>query len=271
MHSIAVLGAGTLGSALIAGVLKAGLADGPRLLATVRSPGRAAAVSSRFGIHCTAGANCEAVRDVDLIALSVKPADVADVLEEIRGALRPEQILISLAASVPIRFIEERIGRRTAVFRAVTNTPLMVAAGATALAANSEASVAQCETVTAMFRALGAVTFVDEEQMHAANAIAGCGPAYIYMVIEAMIEGGVKMGLARDASALLAAQTVLGAALLARESGLDPAALCAEVIKPGGATAMAVRELDGMRSKLISAIEAATRHSEVRERKLPGI
>jgi pyrroline-5-carboxylate reductase len=158
-----------------------------------------------------------------------------------------------------------------AVFRAVANTPLMAGAGATALAANTGASGAQREMVAAMFRALGGVTFVDEDRMHAANAIAGCGPAYVYMVIEAMTAGGVAMGLSRNDAAALASQTVLGAALLARESGLDPAALTEQVIKPGGATAMAVRELDGLRSMLISAIEAATRHSESRERTLLDI
>jgi pyrroline-5-carboxylate reductase len=270
MNTIAVLGAGTMGSALIAGVLKSGVADQHHLVATVRTPEHAAAAGERFGIRVSAGANREAAQSADLIVLAVKPVVVTAVLDEIRNALRPGQILISLAASLPLSVIEARIGIPMPVFRVVTNLPIQVRAGASAITSGATCKPGDREIVDSLFRAVGVTAFVDEDRLHAANALAGCGPAYVYMVIEAMIAGGVKMGLPRDVATRLAGQTVLGAAGLARESGLHPAVLSDQVITPGGATMTAVHELEkqGLRAMFISAIEIAARHSEERMRKL---
>jgi len=200
----------------------------------------------------------------------VKPSTLPKVLEEIRGVLRQEQILLSLAASVPIALIEKLVEIRLPVFRAMPNIPVVVEEGATAVAANADCTPEQRQLVESIFRAVGVVVFVEEELMHAVTALSGSGPAYVYMVIEALIAGGLKMGLSNEVSTRLAEQTVLGAAKLVRETMLHPAILRDQVITPGGVTISAIHELErhGLRSMLISAIETATHHSESRTRGL---
>ena len=270
MNAIAVLGAGNMGGALIGGILKGGVADAQHVVATARTAEHAEEVAAKYGIRATAGGNREAAHGADVVVLAVKPTTLPKVLEEIRGALRPEQILLSLAASVPIALIEKLIEARMPVFRAMPNIPVVVEEGATAVAANADCTAAQRQVVEAIFRAVGVVVFVDEELMHAVTALSGSGPAYVYMVIEALIAGGLKMGLSREVSTKLAEQTVLGAAKLVRETMLHPAVLRDQVITPGGVTISAIHELErhGLRSMLISAIETATHHSESRTRGL---
>ena len=267
---IAVLGAGNMGAALIGGILKGGVADRDHVVATARTEDRARGVREKYGIRATAGENREAARSADLIVLAVKPGTQPKVLEEIREALRADQILVSLAASVPIALIERYVGHSLAVFRAMPNIPVVVEEGATAIAANSVCTPDQRNLVERLFAAVGVVVFVEEELMHAVTALSGSGPAYVYMVIEALIAGGLKMGLARETSTKLAEQTVLGAAKLVRETMLHPAILRDQVITPGGVTISAIHELErcGLRSMLISAVETATRHSEHMTRSL---
>jgi pyrroline-5-carboxylate reductase len=270
MKRIAVIGAGNMGSALIGGILKVGVADREHVVATVRTPERAAELAAKFGIPVTAGGNCEAAANADIVVLAVKPGTLPKVLEEIRPTLKPHQILLSLAAAVPISIIEKLTGRGIPVFRAMPNIPVVVEEGATAVSANAHCTEEQRAEIERIFRAVGVVVFVDEELMHAVTALSGSGPAYVYMVIEALIAGGLKMGLSREVSTRLAEQTVLGAAKLVRETQLHPAILRDQVITPGGVTISAIHELEkhGLRSMLISAIETATHHSESRTRAL---
>jgi pyrroline-5-carboxylate reductase len=267
---IAVLGAGNMGAALIGGILKGGVTDRQHLTATVRTAEHAAELQARYDIQVTAGGNREAAQAADLIVASVKPSTLPKVLREIRDVLRPEQILLSLAAAVPIALIEKLIATPMPVFRAMPNIPVVVEEGAIAVAANAYCNAAQSAVVESLFRAVGVVVFIEEELMHAVTALSGSGPAYVYMVIEALIAGGLKMGLSREVSTRLAEQTVLGAAKLVRETMLHPAVLRDQVITPGGVTISAIHELEkhGLRSMLISAIEIATHHSESRGRAL---
>ncbi|MBK9168844.1 MAG: pyrroline-5-carboxylate reductase [Bryobacterales bacterium] len=267
---ITVVGAGNMGAALIGGILKGGVASREHLTATVKSEESARALAEKYGIAVTAGGNSEAAAAADLIIAAVKPGTLPKVLAEIRDSLHEGQILISVAAAVPIAVIERVIARRLAVFRAMPNIPVVVEEGATAIAGNGLCNDAQREIVANVFRAVGVAVFVDEDLMHAVTALSGSGPAYVYMVIEAMIAGGLKMGLSREISTKLAEQTVLGAAKLVRETTLHPAVLRDQVITPGGVTISAIHELErhGLRSMLISAIETATRHSEDRTRAL---
>jgi pyrroline-5-carboxylate reductase len=260
---IAVLGAGNIGAALIGGILKSGISDRGHLIATVRTPERAREIAERFSIPVTAGGNREAAQAVDVVVLAVKPSTLPRVLMEIREVLREDQILISLAAAMPIPLIEKLIAKRLPIFRAMPNIPVVVDEGATAVASNTAVTAEQRSLVESMFGAVGYVTFVEEEMMHAVTALSGSGPAYIYMVIEALIEGGLKMGLSRAIATRLTEQTVLGAAKLVRETTLHPAILKDQVITPGGVTISAIHELEkhGLRSMLISAIETATAHS----------
>ncbi|MDW8131923.1 MAG: pyrroline-5-carboxylate reductase [Bryobacterales bacterium] len=272
MKRIAVLGAGNIGAAMIGGILKSGLADRDHLIATEASAERAEQIADRFGIPVRLRANREAASWADVVLIAVKPPTVPQVLEEIREALRSEHILVSLAAAVPIALIEKLVGKRLAIFRAMPNIPVVVDEGATAVAANGAVTLEQRRLVEEIFAAVGYVVFVEEELMHAVTALSGSGPAYIYMVIEALIDGGLKMGLSREVATRLTEQTVLGAAKLVRETGLHPAILKDQVITPGGVTISAIHELEkhGLRSMLISAIETATLQSRRLTESLTG-
>jgi pyrroline-5-carboxylate reductase len=265
---IAVIGAGNMGAALIGGILKAGVSTREHILATTRSEAHAQEIAERFSIRAMAGCNREAVDFADLVILSVKPSTLPSVLEEVHEAFRSDQILLSLAASLPMSVIERLAGRRMPVFRAMPNIPVVVEEGATAISFNAMTSPADRQLVEGIFRAVGVVCWVDEENMDAVTALSGSGPAYIYMVIEALIAGGLKMGLSREIATKLAEQTVLGAAKLVRETGLHPAILRDQVITPGGVTISAIHELErhGLRAMLISALETATNHSRSKTR-----
>lgn len=268
---IAILGAGNMGSALLGGLLKSGYAKPGEVIATVRTEESAAALRTKFGIRATCGGNAEAASQAGLVILAVKPGTIPKVTSEISGVLRREQILLSLAAALPISVIEKRLpGRPVAIFRAMPNIPVIVEEGAIAVCANSLAQPDQWKQIEALFSTVGVVTAVDEEMMDAVTALSGSGPAYVYMVIEAFIAGGVKMGLSRQIATKLAEQTVLGAAKHVRQSGLHPAILRDEVITPGGTTIVAIHELErnGLRSTLISAIETATKHAKERAQAL---
>jgi len=267
-----VLGAGNMGASLIGGILKAGLTTRERVRATTKSQEHAEQIAQRFMITATASGNLAAVQASDVIIVAVKPTAVAGLMEEIRPALRGGQILVSLAASLPLAVIEKHAGGPMAVFRAMPNIPVVVEEGATGISCNAVATQADKELVEQIFRSVGIVCFVEEDMMDAVTALSGSGPAYIYMVIEALIAGGVKMGLSREVSTKLAEQTVLGAAKLVRETGLHPAVLRDQVITPGGVTISAIHELErhGLRAMLISAVETATVHSKKKTGMLAG-
>lgn len=263
MKRIVVIGAGNIGGALIGGILSSGVADTEHLVGTDPSAARAEELAQKYSIRLEAGGNSEEAAKADVIILAVKPTTLPAVLEEIRGVLREDQILISVAAAFPIALIEKIIEKRMPVFRAMPNIPVVVGEGATGLASNGVATAEQRKFVESVFRASGAVCNVEEEMMHAVTALSGSGPAYIYMVIEALIAGGLKMGLSHEVSTRLAEQTVLGAAKLVRETTLHPAILKDRVTTPGGVTIAAIHELErhGLRSMLISAVETATKRS----------
>ena len=269
---IAVLGAGNMGASLIGGILKAGLTTTGRVRATTKTHEHAEQLAKRFMIPVTAGGNLAAVQDSEVIIVSVKPTAVSALIEEIRPALRPGQILVSLAASLPLPVIEKHAGSPMAVFRAMPNIPVVVEEGATGISCNAVATQADKDVVEQIFRSVGIVCFVEEDMMDAVTALSGSGPAYIYMVIEALISGGVKMGLSREVCTKLAEQTVLGAAKLVRDTGLHPAVLRDQVITPGGVTISAIHELErhGLRAMLISAVETATIHSKKKTGMLTG-
>ncbi len=259
-----------MGAALIGGMLKAEVVEAARCTATTRTETSAAALEKRFGILATAGGNREAAQLADIVILAVKPVNVPKVLREIGDVLRADQILISLAASLPVAVIESEVPLPMPVFRAMPNIPVILEEGAIGICHNAVATRAQREMVECLFRAVGVVAWVDDEQMDAVTALSGSGPAYVYIFIEAMIAAGLKMGLSRDISTRLAEQTVLGAAKHVRDSGLHPAILRDQVITPGGVTIAAIHELErhGLRSMLISAIETATQHSKKRTKAL---
>ncbi|MEZ5352945.1 MAG: pyrroline-5-carboxylate reductase [Bryobacteraceae bacterium] len=263
---IAIIGAGNIGAALLGGIVNGGVTPPSHLIATVQSKERQAELTLRHpGVKITCGGNLEACETSDVVILAVKPHAINHVLEQIRWGLRESRILVSLAAAYPMQLIENVVGRHLPVFRAMPNIPVVVEEGATSIAANAHAKIEQREVVDRIFRSVGVACWVEEDQLHAVTALSGSGPAYIYMVIEAMIAGGLKMGLSHETATRLAEQTVLGAAKLVRETMLHPAVLRDQVVTPGGVTISAIHELEkhGLRSMLISAVETATNHSRV--------
>ena len=261
---IAVIGAGNIGGALIGGILKSHLAEPKDVVATDAREERRQELEEQWKIRVLATDNRKAVAGRDIVILAVKPHIVPAVLDELRGALRENQIVITVAAGVPLALYEAVLGNRIPLFRAMPNIPVVVEEGATAVAGNHATTPEQRKVVEKIFGALGCVVFVEESQLDAVTGLSGSGPAYIYMVIEALIDGGKKMGLSQEVATRLTEQTVLGAAKLVRETKLHPAILRDEVVTPGGTTIAAMHELErhGLRAMLISAVETATLRSK---------
>ncbi len=261
-RTVAVIGAGNLGSALIAGLLDAG-ADAASVIAADVSEARLAELSARHTGIRTLPDNRAATREADVAILAVKPNLVAPVLLEIGGVLKPHQLLISFAAAVSMRSIESRLDDPQPIVRAMPNIAMTVHAAATGLCANAHATEAHRELAREIFSSVGETAFVDESQMHAVTGLSGSGPAYVFTMIEALAAGGVRMGLPPAAATKLAAQTLLGAAKMALDGDQHPAVLRDQVTTPGGTTIAGLHELElgALRGTLISAVEAAAERS----------
>jgi pyrroline-5-carboxylate reductase len=219
---VAVLGAGKMGGILVQAFLSGGLFPKEHLVATVAHEARAQALSGQFGISVTTD-NFKAAEAADVILLGVKPQQMNDVVRGIAGALTPGKLLISFAASVKTGAIEAAAGGEVAgeiaVIRAMPNTPAMVGAGVTAICRGRFATDAQVKLAERIFAAVGRTVIVDEKHMDAVTGLSGSGPAFLYIIIEALAEAGVNVGLPRDIATLLAAQTTFGAAKMVLETG----------------------------------------------------
>jgi pyrroline-5-carboxylate reductase len=261
---IAVLGTGNIGGALLGGLLKAGLADPKDIVATCATEEHSAELALRYGVQASQD-NRAAVEEADIVLLCVKPVTLPSVLEELREvAAQRSRLYISVAAGIQIRAIEQRLGTQAAVIRAMPNIPALVDAAATAIAFGQHARDEHGAMAEQVFGAVGLVVRVQESLMDAVTGLSGSGPAYIYMVIEALTDGGVKMGLSRQIALKLATQTVLGSAKLVQETGTHPAILKDQVTTPGGTAIAAIHELEsgGLRPMLINAVVTATRRSQ---------
>ena len=260
---VAVLGAGKMGGILLDAFRANQLLRDDQILTTVRHAERARALGGRWGV--TVGTdNRSAAAAADVLILGVKPTQVAEVLAEIKSALHPGKIVISLAASVRTKTIEEAAGCDLAVVRAMPNTPAMVREGMTALCGGRFCDQAVLELAMQMFRAVGQTVVVDEKHMDAVTGLSGSGPAFLYIVIEALAEAGVNVGLPRDVATLLAAQTTLGSAKMVLETGSHPALLKDAVTTPAGCTVDGILEWEegGLRVTLIKAVKRATQRAK---------
>ncbi|WP_024801962.1 pyrroline-5-carboxylate reductase [Nocardia sp. BMG51109] len=264
MTRIAVIGGGRIGEALIAGLLESGRAS--KDLAVVETaPARSEFLGERFGIRVTDSV-ADAVTSADLLIVAVKPHDVDGVLTALGKAELDndrDQVVVSLAAGVPTSKLEGKLPAGFPVVRVMPNTPMLVGQGMSVLAAGRYAKPEQLRQVSEVLAAVGKVVTVPEAQMDAVTAVSGSGPAYFFLVVEAMVEAGVGLGLSRDVASELVAQTMLGSAALLEESGQDAAELRAAVTSPAGTTAAAIRELErgGVRSAFWEALNAARRRS----------
>ena len=256
---VAVLGAGKMGGILLQAFLKENLFSPEWIHATVGHAERALALSTQWGVDVGTD-NLAAVREADLILIGVKPFQVPDIIAEIKPALTPAKTLISFAASVKTKSIEEASGIEIPVVRAMPNTPSALGAGVAALCRGRFVSDKTMELAQRIFETVGRTVIVDEKHMDAVTGLSGSGPAYIYIIIEALAEAGVKVGLPRDTATQLAAQTAYGAAKMVLETGYHPALLKDAVTTPAGCTIDGILELEegGLRVTLIKAVMRAT-------------
>lgn len=254
--TIALLGCGKLGEALLSGLIRAGHAPGD--ISVTDHPARMAELADKHGVQALAIGDAAAHADVLLIA--VKPQDMKALLIELAGSVDPQRhLVVSVAAGIPTTFIESRLPAQTPVVRVMPNTPVLVDLGMSAIATGGHATAAHLDAVEALLTPVSKVVRVPESQLDAVTALSGSGPAYFFYLVEAMTDAGILLGLSRTVAADLIVQTALGAATMLRDSGEHPVQLREAVTSPGGTTIAAIRELEkhGVRAALLAALEAA--------------
>jgi len=259
---VGFLGAGNMGEAMIKGLLQAGLVSAGSIAATDVRPERLEQMSRQYGIRPAAD-NQALVRDSDVIILAVKPQIMGSVLGEISPAVDARKLFISIAAGMATHTLRGFLGKPARLIRVMPNTPALVLEGVTAIARADGLDAGDLDTAQELFGAVGRVVVLDESHLDAVTGLSGSGPAYVAIVIEALADGGVKMGLDRATAMTLAAQTVLGSAKLILETGAHPGQIKDMVASPGGTTIAGIAALEdgSIRRTLISAVERATQRS----------
>jgi pyrroline-5-carboxylate reductase len=260
--TIGFIGAGNMAEALIKGLLAAGVVEAAQIAGSDPRRERVNELKSRYGIHATAH-NEDVMRRAEVVVLSVKPQILPAVCDQIAPYLNPRAPVISIAAGVPLAVIEAHLPPGTRVVRVMPNTPALVGAGAAAIAAGAHATDEDVAIAKRLFDAVGTSVILDEGQLDAVTGLSGSGPAYVFLIIEALSDAGVKMGLSRYNAQALAAQTVLGSAKLLLDTGEHPGRLKDMVTSPGGTAIAGLHTLEagGLRTTLINAVETATRRS----------
>jgi pyrroline-5-carboxylate reductase len=255
------IGAGNMGEALFKGLIATKAAKPGQIFVSARRFERVQELIKTYGVG--GGSNVEVARQCDVLVLAVKPQILDQVLRGISPEVSRDKLIISVAAGVPIAAIERRLHPPVRIVRAMPNTPATVGAGATAMALGEHATEADLGTAKTIFDSVGLTVVLDESQLDAVTGLSGSGPAYLFLIIEALADAGVKVGLSRRASLQLAAQTVLGSAKLLIESGQHPGVLKDGVTSPGGTAIAGLHTLEagGLRNVLMNAVEAATRRS----------
>jgi len=256
--TIGFIGAGKMATALAKGFLRAGLVAPADVIGADSSPEARAAFAKETGAR-TLEQNLEVARSATVLILAVKPDQVNHVLDEIGGSLTGEHLLISIAAGVTLSRLEARLGLEVRVIRVMPNTPALVGASATGFAVGKSALPADAALAQRLFASVGVAIQVKESLLDAVTGLSGSGPAYVYLFIEALSDGGVAAGLPREVATRLAAQTLLGGARMVLETGLHPGALKDMVTSPGGTTIEGIHELElgGLRGTVMSAVRAA--------------
>jgi len=255
---IAILGTGKMGEALLSGLLRAGHPPG-EVLAVARRPERAAELRERYGVQ-TPGA-VEAAKTADTLVLAVKPQDMGALLDEIAAFVpaTADRLVISVAAGITTAFIGHRLSGEVPIVRVMSNTPVLVDEAMSVISAGRYAGEEHLRRTENLLRPVGKVLRIPESQQDAATALSGSGPAYVYFLVEAMVDAGILLGVPRGAAMEMVTQAVFGAATMLRESGEHPVILREAVTSPGGTTISAIRELEkhGVRAAFLAAIESA--------------
>lgn len=261
MTTLSFIGAGNMAEAMLRGLIR-GKHFAPEAI-TVSGPRaeRMRELGEAYGV--AASTDNRAAAKADIVVLSVKPQILGRVLDEIADVLNPEALVISIAAGVPVAAIQARVAAGTRVVRAMPNTPALVDAAATAIAGGEHARESDLAEAKRIFDAIGITVIVDESQLDAITGLSGSGPAYVFLILEALSDAGVKVGLSRRTAQLLAAQTLLGSAKLLLETNEHPGRLKDMVTSPGGTAITGLHTLEngGVRTTLINAVEAATKRS----------
>lgn len=273
--SIGFLGCGNMASAILKGLLVADLVPKGQIWASDVKEERLAWAEKTFGIRTTVD-NHALVKACDVVVLAVKPQVIDKTLTAIAGDIGLNHLVISVAAGVSLAAMEAKLPPGTRVVRTMPNTPATALAGATALAAGTHATGADLARAKGIFEAIGRAVVLEESMLDAVTGLSGSGPAYVMLMIEALADGGVKVGLHRDIALLLAAQTVYGSAKLLLETGEHPGRLKDMVTSPGGTAIAGLHTLEsgGLRHTLINAVETATKRAaelgEQMDRKMRG-
>jgi pyrroline-5-carboxylate reductase len=261
-HSIGFIGAGNMAEAMIGGLVRGNHVPPNKIVASDPRKERLDELQKQFGIDVTT-VNREIVQRSGLVVLSIKPQIMDKVLREIGEHMKPGTLVVSIAAGVDTEMIEAAVADGVRVVRAMPNTPALVGAGATAIAAGKHASETDLATAKALFDAVGITVELDESHLDAVTGLSGSGPAYIFLILEALADAGVKVGLSRRNAQRLAAQTVMGSAKMLLETDEHPGRLKDMVTSPGGTAIAGLHTLEegGLRTTLINAVETATKRA----------
>jgi pyrroline-5-carboxylate reductase len=254
--TFALVGVGKLGEALLSGMLRAGTPP-EQVIGAERYEGRAREIAEIYGVQTATPP--EAVAKADVVLLAVKPQDMRSALKEIAGSVRPETLVVSMAAGITTALLEEELPPGTHVVRVMTNTPVFVDEAMSAVSPGSHAKEEDLALVEDLLRHVGRVIRVPEHQQDAVTALSGSGPAYFFYLVEAMIDAGILLGLPRAVAAELIVQTAVGSARMLKESGEHPVVLREAVMSPAGTTIAAIRVMEdhGVRAAMLAALEAA--------------
>lgn len=263
MTKLAVLGAGKMGEALIAGLLASGWREPEDITATARGEDHLKDLAERYGIDVTTD-NAQAISGAEIVVIAVKPQDIQPLLADISPTIGTDQMILSVCAAISTRFIEGHLGAEVPVVRAMPNTPSIVHEGMAGISAGRYASEAHLERCREVLTHVGRVVAVDESYLDAVTAISASGPAYFALLAEAMIEAGILLGLSREISTELVVQTMLGSAKLLRDEEMHAVELREMVTSPGGTTIRAIRVLEqsGVRAAFLNAIQAAMERAQ---------
>lgn len=266
--NIGILGAGSMAAALVRGLKPLVKSRKDALVASHYKREKAERFSLDHGVSVWLD-NADLVKHCDVLILAVKPQALPKVLAEIAPHVGRKHLVLSIAAGIPTEWLRERLPKASIV-RAMPNLPCTVGEGVTALCAPAKTAQADLDLAGAIFASVGKTVFLEEDQMDAVTGLSGSGPAFIFLIIDALADAGVKVGLARDVSLTLAAQTVLGASKLLIESGEHPGKLKDQVTSPGGTAIAGIHTLEegGLRTTLINAVESAARRSAELGRRL---
>ena len=269
-EKIGVIGAGKIGSAIVRGVIRAGLVGKDQVMASDVSKGLRQAIAKELGINVTAD-NGKVCGVADIVILAVKPQIVDLVVKEIAKKIGKAKLLVSVAAGVPLSRIENHLAKGARVVRVMPNIPCVVGAGASCYAGGAHATAKDLERVGSILNSFGIGLPLEEKYLDAVTGLSGSGPAYVFLFIEALADGGVQVGLTREVALKLALQTVYGAARMALEGGKHLGQLRDEVTSPGGTTIAGLYALEkgGMRGTVMEAVLQATRRSQALGKESP--